>query len=67
MNCVQVRRRLSSASDSKTRNKLGAMLQHAARGVAQNPTATPADVLLFCHSILFDGEYRVLSDCLTEI
>lgn len=50
-----VRRRLAHASDAKLRNKLGALLQHAARGIAQNPTAVPADVLLFCFTILSDG------------
>lgn len=51
----QVRRRLSGAGEPRVRNKLVALLQHAARGVAQNPTASPADVLLFCHSVLSDG------------
>jgi len=50
-----VRRRLPEASDLKIRNKLAAMLQHAARGVSANSTAGPADVLLFCHSVLTDG------------
>ena len=54
----QVRRWLSSAGEPKVRNKLEALLQHAARGVAQNPTASPADVLLFCHSVLSDGAPR---------
>jgi hypothetical protein len=48
-----------AVADTKTRNKLGALLQHAARGVPQNPTATPSDILLFCHSVLSDGEVSV--------
>ena len=54
-NAPQVRRRLPEAGDPKVRNKLAALLQHASQGVAQNPTAGPADVLLFCHSVLSDG------------
>lgn len=53
--CTQVRDRLPEAGDPKIRNKLAALLQHAARGVAANPTAAPADLLLFCHGVLTDG------------
>lgn len=52
---AQVRDRLPEAGDPRVRNKLAALLQHAARGVAANPTAAPADLLLFCHGVLEDG------------
>ena len=52
---AQVRNRLPEAGDPRVRNKLAALLQHAARGVAANPTAAPADLLLFCHGVLEDG------------
>jgi hypothetical protein len=52
---AQVRKRLPEAGDPRVRNKLAALLQHAARGVAANPTAVPADLLLFCHGVLEDG------------
>ena len=37
------------------RAKLVALLQAAARGVSANPTATPADVVLFVHGVLEAG------------
>jgi hypothetical protein len=52
---AQVRNRLPEAGDPRVRNRLAALLQHAARGVAANPTASPPDLLLFCHGVLEDG------------
>ncbi|PRW58885.1 small subunit processome component 20-like protein [Chlorella sorokiniana] len=42
-----VQSRLGEASQPKTRTKLAQLLQHAARGVLGNPTATAEDICMF--------------------
>ena len=52
---AQVSERLPEAGSPGVRAKLVALLQAAARGIGANPTAAPADVLLFVHGVLETG------------
>ena len=52
---AQVSERLPEASNPGVRTKLAGLLQAAARGISANPTATPADIILFVHGVLETG------------
>ena len=46
---------LGEASHPKTRIKVVALLHHAGRGFAANPSAAPQDLMVFVHSLLEPG------------
>ena len=46
---------LGEASHPKTRTKVVALLHHAGRGFAANPSAGPQDLMVFVHSVLEPG------------
>ena len=48
----QVKDRLAQAGNPATRLKLSHLLAAAQRGIAQNPTATPQDLLVFVSGVL---------------
>ncbi len=50
-----VRKHLADASQPKVYNKLSVLLQHAARGIHANATATPQDLMIFIHGVLEGG------------
>ena len=52
---VLVHSHLGEASHPKTRTKVVALLHHAGRGFAANPSAGPQDLMVFVHSVLEPG------------
>lgn len=49
------REKLPSASTPAVRNKLSQLLQFAARGIRENPTASAEDLMVWVHGALTEG------------